>query len=81
VALAHKHQSGPGQIAEPVDPVVLFSRGKISRYQAMRALGDISYGELIEMIAERGLSLPELPPEDLDRMAADVLRLLGAIGR
>jgi hypothetical protein len=81
MGLAHEHTAEAQRIAEPIDPVVLFSRGDISRKQAMRALGGISYGELIDMIAVRGLSLPELPPEDVDRMANDVVDLLAMAGR
>jgi hypothetical protein len=81
MGLARENQGKPGRMAEPVDPVVLFSHGEISRKQAMRTLGGISYGELIDMLVERGLSLPELPPEDVERMAADVVQLLGVAGR
>jgi hypothetical protein len=40
----------------------------------MRELGDITYGELLDRIAERRLPLPRLPPERegamIDRMDA-----------
>ncbi len=67
-------EPAPGQSAD--DPVARFARGDIGRRQAMAALG-IGYGALIDRVAERGLSLPELPPADIDRMADEVCRLLG----
>lgn len=49
------------------DPLPGFSRGEIGRQRAMDALG-ISYGELLDRLAERHLTLPQLPKADLDRM-------------
>jgi hypothetical protein len=67
--------------AASTDPVLSFSQGEISRRQAMRALGDIDYGELIDLLSRRGLKLPELPPEEIDRMAKGLNKLLDAAGR
>jgi len=66
---------------EASDPIARFVRGEISRKRAMRDIGDISYGELIEMVADRGLSLPEASEEEVDRMADTVSNLLRAAGR
>lgn len=55
------HQTRAKQTSE--DPLLRFSRGEISRRRAMRELGDITYGELLERIAERRLPLPRLPPD------------------
>jgi hypothetical protein len=60
----------------PDDPVARFSRGEISRKQAMRLLGDISYSELLDQIAERKLPLPRLPKEEAERQSEDVGHLL-----
>jgi hypothetical protein len=81
MASPREPRDGSGRAAEPVDPVLLFSRGAISRKQAMRDLGDISYGELIDKIADRGLSLPELAADEVDRMADDVVYMLDMAGR
>jgi hypothetical protein len=66
------HQPHAEQMSE--DPLIRFSRGEISRQRAMRELGDITYGELLDRIAERRLPLPRLPPERegamIDRMDA-----------
>jgi hypothetical protein len=40
----------------------------------MRALG-VDHGTLRLRLGERGLSLPSLPAEEIDRMAEDFLRL------
>lgn len=50
------------------DPVLLFSRGVTSRKQAMRQLG-ITYGELLDRVADRGLPLPRLSDAETDAMA------------
>lgn len=58
------------------DPVTRFARGEISRGQAMAALGGITYADLIDRVADRGLRLPSLPDGELSRMADDMLQLL-----
>jgi len=50
------------------DPVLLFSQGVISRKQAMRQLG-ITYGELLDRVAERSLPLPRLSDPETNAMA------------
>jgi hypothetical protein len=40
----------------------------------MRALG-VDYGALIDLMAARGLPLPELPPEETDAMAETFARV------
>ena len=57
------------------DPLLAFSQGEIGRQRAMTALG-ISYGELLDRLAERHLKLPQLPKVELDRMASAMLELL-----
>jgi plasmid stability protein len=62
------------------DPLELFSRGAIGRKDAMSALG-VDYGALIDLLVERGLSLPSLPDDELERMADDMNRVLDEAGR
>jgi hypothetical protein len=52
-----------------------FANGGISRKKAMRLL-DVEYGEMIRMMADRNLSLPEAPGDDIDRMAKDFLEVM-----
>jgi hypothetical protein len=42
----------------------------------MRLLGDISYGELLDLIAERRLPLPRLPDEQAEEQSNEIGRLL-----
>lgn len=58
------------------DPVARFSRGEISRKDAMRLLGDISYSELLDRIADRKLPLPRLPEADAKQQSEEIGRLL-----
>jgi hypothetical protein len=67
-ALHGVHLSSP-------DPVLLFSQGEISRKQAMRQLG-ITYGELLDFVADRSLPLPRVSDEETDRMADMMVALL-----
>ncbi len=59
--------AGAGPVIES-DPVLLFSLGVISRKQAMRQLG-VTYGELLDRVADRGLPLPRLSDAETDAMA------------
>ena len=52
-----------------------FSRGLIGRKDAMRMLG-VTYFELLDMLAKRGLKLPTLPNGELQQMARGMNRLL-----
>lgn len=58
------------------DAVVRFAHGEIGRKEAMRALGDVPYGVLIDRVGALGLTLPALSEDELDRMADTVVRLL-----
>lgn len=63
------------------DPLLRFARGEIDRKRAMSLLGDIGYAELLDRLAERGLTPPELPADEIERMAQDVVRLLDPAGQ
>ncbi len=52
-----------------------FSQGVISRKQAMRHLG-VSYGELLDRVAERSLPLPRVSEDEANRMADVVVALM-----
>lgn len=56
-----------------------FSQGRISRRDAERRLG-VEYSELLERLADAGLTLPELPPARVDAMAGTVADLLARRG-
>ena len=60
------------------DHVLLFSRGEISRAQAMRSLG-IGYSELLDRIAARNLPLPRVDDAEADRMTDMLVALLGPV--
>ncbi len=70
----------PSRIVEPVkqavapDHLLLFSKGEVSRQQAMRRL-DISYGELLDLLADRRLPLPRVSAEEAASMAALIVSL------
>ena len=57
------------------DVLGAFSRGDISRQQAMRVL-DLRYSELLDRIAERDLRLPRVLNDDAQRMAEIVSHLI-----
>lgn len=56
-----------------------FSRGEISRRQAMRKL-DISYSELLDRIAQKGLGLPRVSREEAKRMGHVMDKILDRAG-
>ncbi len=62
------------------DPLVRYARDEIGRKEAMEAL-DVGYGTLLDLMAERGLPLPELPPQETDAMALTFEQTLDAAGR
>lgn len=57
------------------DPILRFSVGDIGRKQAMRML-DVSYGELLDRVADRRLALPLMPREERHRMVTAMMRVL-----
>lgn len=70
----------PKPLSAPADPLERFSRGAIGRKDAMSALG-VEYGALFDLLVERGLSLPTLPDDELERMVEDMNRVLDEAGR
>ena len=50
-----------------------FSSGKVSRDQAIRALGLRDYAGLLVVLGVFGVPLPRLPDADIDRMVEDFL--------
>jgi hypothetical protein len=69
-----------GRVVEPVkqaiapDHLLLFSKGEVSRQQAMRRLG-VGYGELLDLLADRRLPLPRVSAEEATSMAALIVSL------
>jgi hypothetical protein len=59
---------------EEVDVLARYARDEIGRHEAMRALG-VDYGILLEMMAERGLSMPRVPAPDAEAMARTFARV------
>jgi hypothetical protein len=52
-----------------------FSRCEITRLEAMKTL-DIDYSTLLDKLGQRGLSLPSLPPETLQPMVENFVRIM-----
>lgn len=52
------------------DPLLAFSKGKLSKELAIRALGLRDYAELLLALGEADLPLPALPPHEIDNQAA-----------
>lgn len=60
--------ASPDRAAAPETVLAAFSRGDLDRRAAMGRLG-VDYGELLDMVAARGLPLPAIPPERRRPMA------------
>ena len=77
LSVSHKagDTSADTERAAGSDHVLLFSQGVISRKQAMRHLG-ISYGELLDRVADRSLPLPRVSEDEANRMADVVVALM-----
>ncbi len=75
--IGHPIADGMVDAAAPeADVLTRFAQGMLGRKDAIAALGDISYSEVLDRLAERGLPLPKLPPERLEAMANEVAALL-----
>lgn len=61
------------------DPLGRFSRGEIGRHEAAQALG-VDYGTLLQQLAERGLPLPSLSQDEVERQAEIFVRVWRAAG-
>jgi plasmid stability protein len=57
------------------DPLVAFSKGTISKSEAIRRSGLRDYAELLVALGDRGLDLPRLPPHVINEMKETVLRV------
>ena len=71
---------GPDLAGSTDDAVALFSGGMMSRQTAMRALG-VSYGELLDLVADRALPLPRVADDIAERMAVTIVGLLDDAAR
>lgn len=52
------------------DPLVLFSRGAITKNQAIKDLGLRDYAELLVAMGSADLPLPRLPQDEIEKQAA-----------
>jgi hypothetical protein len=63
---------------EPVDDALLaFSRGRLTKEQAMKAMGLRDYAELLVALGDADLPLPTLAPHEIENQAATFARIWG----
>lgn len=62
------------------DPLVAFSKGEISKAEAVEQAGLRDYAELLVALGDRDLELPRLPPHEIDEMTENLLRLRPEMG-
>ena len=55
---------------DPDSMLRIYSLGHVDRKDIMKAL-DVDYGTLIQMLSDRGLSLPRVSEEEADRLAEE----------
>jgi hypothetical protein len=56
--------------ADNSDSVGLYSQGEISSAEAMRRLRLINYAQLLDAVADRGLTQPRLSSAEIERQAS-----------
>jgi plasmid stability protein len=62
--------------SEPVDDALLaFSRGRLTKEQAVKALRLRDYAELLVALGDADLPLPTLPPHEVENQAATFARI------
>jgi len=66
--------SAPGN-AIAADPLVAYSRGLISREEAIRYLGLRDYAELLVVLGDADLPMPLPPAHELENQAATFVKL------
>jgi plasmid stability protein len=62
------------------DPLVAFSKGTISKVEAIEQAGLRDYAELLVALGDKGLQLPQLPPHEVREMTENFLRLRRELG-
>lgn len=60
--------------------MVDFSEGRVSRHKAMRKL-DVDYSELLDMLRQRNLPVPELSDDEAASGARKTVAFLNTIGK
>lgn len=55
--------------AEKDDPLVMFSRGLLTKRDAIKACGLRDYAALLIALGDANLPLPSLPKEEIERQA------------
>jgi len=75
ITMAYLAQLTGVKQSENIEPLVLFSQGKMNRYQAMKEL-DIDYFTLLDRLGQQKLSLLTLPLEKLEPMVDSFVRIM-----
>lgn len=57
------------------EPLVAFSKGRMTKEAAIRALGLRDYAQLLVSLGQRDLPLPKLPAHEVEAMADTFVRL------
>lgn len=73
----HTRQRDDDVTDEVFDVLTAYTRGHISRGQAMRSLELDWYGDLIVLVRSAGLEVQQPSPEDLSGMAASIAAVFG----
>lgn len=55
----------------PDEPLLLFSRGLLTKEQAISAIGVRDYAELLVMMGDMDIPLPSLSSDEIDRQVND----------
>jgi hypothetical protein len=71
--LTDKLASRPKATAD--DPLLAYSQGRLSRSDAIRALGLRDYAELLVTLGDADLPMPSAPPHDVENEAATFEKL------
>ena len=57
------------------EALLKFSKGLLTKEQAINAVGVRDYAELLPMLGDANIPLPALPPEELDRQVETLVDL------
>lgn len=59
----------------PIDPLVAFSKGKITKEEAITSLGLRDYAELLVCLGDADLPLPKLPAHEIENQVTTFARI------
>ena len=57
------------------EPLLMFSRGLLTKEQTINAIGVRDYAELLVMMGDMDIPLPLLPPDEIDRQVNDFVNI------